>query len=390
MKILWTMSSVGLGHQVRDLVIIDKITENTDIKIDLLVPAPNTDKIPKKYNVLEESYMLKGSGRVYYQVFEKCRDKFDLLNFIKEDAKFHQHDFAVTAAVLNTNQYSAIVGDEAFWLLSGFGMKWDKKRIPFIYITDFITMKAMDRSLSKKLFAWYKNWQFSMSGNVSDLSLFIGSINDIPDKKFGCFLPHQRQWAARYFQFIHPVLRLDQNLLEDQSRLRKRLHLPINKEIYLAVISGVGNYTDLQQLISQTFKRLKMTAPEAYFIVVSPQKNGVYCDEHFAYLDNLDLYFKAADFVITQTGYGKIVELSALNKPFISIPLDYHFEQEYLLRLRIDNYQIGSQILLRKANPEFLLNEINKQKERANSNIVVDDGTEAAKIIVDFVEKRQK
>jgi hypothetical protein len=45
---------------------------------------------------------------------------------------------------------------------------------------------------------------------------------------------------------------------------------------------------------------------------------------------------------------------------------------------------------LRKANPEFLLNEINKQKERANSNIVVDDGTEAAKIIVDFVEKRQK
>jgi UDP-N-acetylglucosamine:LPS N-acetylglucosamine transferase len=45
-------------------------------------------------------------------------------------------------------------------------------------------------------------------------------------------------------------------------------------------------------------------------------------------VDGLHRYFAASDFVITQSGYGKTSELSAIGVPFIAIPLDYHFEQD--------------------------------------------------------------
>ena len=173
MEILWTLSSVGLGHLISDIAIVEKMQEISDAKVDFLVPGPITDKVPDKYHVLYESNLLKGSGNAYYKVFKKCKDKFDLISFIREDSKYYKHDFEITINVLKKNGYSALVGDEAFWLLSGFGRRWAKKEVPFIYITDFIGMKAMDGSIFKKIYIWNKNLQFTMSGNIPDLSIFV-------------------------------------------------------------------------------------------------------------------------------------------------------------------------------------------------------------------------
>jgi len=384
MKILWTLSSVGLGHLMRDISIIEKILEISNLNIDLLVPKPALDKVPDKLNLIPESYKLKGSGNAYYKVFKDCKDKFDLINFIKEDSKHYKHDFKVTIDLINTKDYSMLIGDEAFWLLSGFGMKWAKKRIPFIYITDFIGMKAMDDSIRNKMYVWFKNMQFAMTGNIPDLSIFIGSPEEIPNERFGFLLPNQRKWAKKYYNFEKPILKMDSKVGYDKIDLRDKLNLPIDKKIYLSIITNTGDYFKLFKIIENTYEIIKKKFPDSYFIMIAPEKGSRKFINYYKYLNNLYKYFYASDFVITQTGYGKIIELSALRVPFISIPLDYHFEQEYIMNHRLNFYSTGKQVLLREISSEMLFDEINNFETKESRMLDVDDGTEVAKIIIDF------
>ena len=88
--------------------------------------------------------------------------------------------------------------------------------------------------------------------------------------------------------------------------------------------------------------------------------------------------------VVTQSGYGKVAELSALGIPFIAVPLDYHFEQEYLMAHRLDHYGAGKLITLRDYTPRHIA-EIVKQLMNTNpAKIEVDMGMEVAEIILNM------
>ena len=93
-RILWAASSVGKGHIMRDMAIV------------------------------KQSAQLLGSGKVYEEVFSDCVDEFNLISYIAADTKLHKHDFLVSTAAWEQTPYDGIVGDEAFWLLTGFASRW--------------------------------------------------------------------------------------------------------------------------------------------------------------------------------------------------------------------------------------------------------------------------
>jgi len=63
MKILWAVSSVGKGHIMRDLAIVNQLKISADVDIDWLAPDPAGNFLRDRgYNVLECSSRLAGSG----------------------------------------------------------------------------------------------------------------------------------------------------------------------------------------------------------------------------------------------------------------------------------------------------------------------------------------
>ena len=202
MKILWAVSSVGKGHVIRSLTIAGKLKSMSDADIHWLVPAPAEPFMQQRgCNVLPISSRLDGSGKAYDQVFADCTDEFNLMDYIRVETKLHKPDFMVSREAWENTAYDVIVGDEAFWLLSGFSSKWGQKPAPFVFITDFIGTRAMRRRISDILTAWKNNLGFSFSYMGPDRYIFIGSPEEIPDESFGPFLPNRRQWAQKALLF---------------------------------------------------------------------------------------------------------------------------------------------------------------------------------------------
>ena len=171
-SVLWATSSVGKGHVIRDIAIAKQLQRLAEVDVDWLVPDPAREFMLKRgHRVLDSSAELLGSGRSYVRVFADSTDEFNLIRYILAEGKLHKHDFLVSSRAWERGSFDVIVGDEAFWLLSGFAAGWKPKPAPFVFITDFIATKAM-RPRPRDLFvSWFSNFKFSMSHRSPNLYL---------------------------------------------------------------------------------------------------------------------------------------------------------------------------------------------------------------------------
>jgi hypothetical protein len=383
-RILWAVSSVGKGHIMRDMTIVKQLHALADVRVDWLAPDPGREFMGSRgYHVLDNSTQLLGSGKVYTQVFSSNVDEFNLIPYILADTQLHKHDFSVSAKVWKQTTYDVIVGDEAFWLLSGFASHWESKPAPFIFITDFIGTKAMQPRIRDMLVAWYNNLKFTMSHWGPDRYLYIGSAQEIPDERLGFALPRCRVWAEKHCEFVKPIVNFDVKALPDKQTLRKQLGLPQEIHLFLATVGPQGDFAHRIKKIEAIFKVLRIDFPKAHFILVCPNKGTQPWIQYELYLEGLYQYFAAADFVITQSGYGKIIELSAVGTPFIAIPLDYHFEQEYVMRHRLKKYGTGQLVTLRDHTPQQIAALVQQLLDKKVTRIEVDDGRDVARNILE-------
>jgi hypothetical protein len=389
MRILWAVSSVGKGHIMRDIAIVSQIRRLTDCEIDWLVPDPGGEFMRHRgYNVLESSGQLSGSGKAYAQVFNGTTKVFNLMRYTKADTRLHKHDFVVSKKAWQDKAYDVIIGDEAFWLLTGFASRWAKKPAPFIFLTDFIGVKSLQPGMKDNLFAWYNNLKFSMSFMGPDIYIYIGEAEEIPDEKMGFLLPNRRSWAMRHCRFVRPIVNFDPAALPSKITLREQLGLPVNKILFLATVGPEGNYKKRTTDIEAVLELLRRDYPEAHFILVCPETGKKDWIKYCGYMDGLYRYFAAADFVLTQSGYGKVAELTALGIPFIAIPLDFHFEQEYIMAHRLNHYGVGRIMTLRNNSPQAFHAMVQQHMGQEVHRVPVDNGTEVARIILEAAKKK--
>lgn len=382
-RILWAVSSVGRGHIMRDMAIVRQLRRLADVEVDWLVPDPGRDFMGARgYRVLEPSADLLGSGKVYGQVLSDCVDEFNLIRYVRADTRLHKHDFLVSAQAWEHTSYHGIVGDEAFWLLTGFAARWATRPAPFIFLTDFIGTKAMRPRLRDIWVAWYKNFQFTMSHRGTDRYLYIGSPEEIPDERLGVGLPSRSAWARRHCEFVRPIADIDPAVSPDRPSLRQHLGLPREDYLFLATVGPQGDFRQRMAIIEAIFEILRAEF-EAHFVLLCPEPGERPWIQYARYLEGLPRYFAAADFVITESGYGKIVELSAIGTPFIAYPLPYHFEQEYVMRHRLDTYGTGHLVTLRDHTPQEIAAQVGRRLGTQAAPIDVDNGEEVARIILE-------
>jgi hypothetical protein len=373
---------------MRDIAIAGRLQGMADIEIDWLIPDPGGEFMRHRgYHVLDYSGQLSGSGKAYAQVFDGRTNAFNLMRYIKADTRLHKHDFLVSKKAWKDKAYNVIVGDEAFWLLTGFASRWAKKPAPFIFLTDFIGVKSLQPSKKDNLFAWYNNLKFSMSFMGPDIYIYIGEAGEIPDDKMGFLLPNRRSWAKHHCRFVMPIVNFDPATLPGKSTLREQLGFPVNKILFLATVGPEGDYKKRTTAIEAVLEFLRRDYPDAYFILVTPEAGKKDWIQYHGYLDRLYKYFAAADFVLTQSGYGKVAELSAIGIPFIAIPLDFHFEQEYVMTHRLEHYGVGRIVTLRNNSPQAIAAIVLQHMGQEVHRVAVDNGAEVARIILEAAKK---
>jgi predicted glycosyltransferase len=201
-------------------------------------------------------------------------------------------------------------------------------------------------------------------GRLRDRSIFVGDPDDIVDAGFGPGLPSIRSWTEQNFDFAGYVTGFEP---VDREAVRDRLGYPRDALICVVTVGGSGVGSSLLHRVLDAVPLVRRDLPELRFVVVTgpridprslPERDGV---EVRGYLPDLHHHLAAADLAITQGGLTTCMELTAQRVPFIYVPLEHHFEQNFHVRARLDRYHAGHHLSYAEAsNPQLLTETIAK------------------------------
>lgn len=192
----------------------------------------------------------------------------------------------------------------------------------------------------------------------------MGDPDDIVDASFGPGLPSIRSWTEDNFDFAGYVTGFEP---VDREAARHRLGYPQDALLCVVTVGGSGVGSPLLHRVLDAVPLARRDLPELQFVVVTgpridprslPDRDGVTVH---GYLPDLHQHLAAADLAITQGGLTTCMELTAQRIPFIYVPLEHHFEQNFHVRARLDRYNAGHHLSYAEAsNPQSLAEAIAK------------------------------
>ena len=158
--------------------------------------------------------------------------------------------------------------------------------------------------------------------------------------------------------------------------------------------TGVGRH--LLERIAQAFPRMKREVPELCLVLVAgprlspdifPRIDGL---EVKPYVHNLFEHLACCDLALVQGGLSTCMELVALHRPFLSFPLQRHFEQCVHVRRRLGNYDADFSVPYREITPESLAERALATMHRPvrYKAVETDGAARAARRIAQVLENR--
>jgi hypothetical protein len=254
--------------------------------------------------------------------------------------------------VVRDTSYDVWVGDEC-WEIDYFLHENPERKIaPYVFMTDVIGFLPTDPGDPREaeLCADYnadsieKRERFP---RLRDLSMFVGSFDELPDLSFGPGLPGIRSWSSRWFTSVPYVLPFNPAAYRDRARLRGRLGYPQDQPLLVAAVGGTAAGVSLLELTCDAFARLRKQVPDARMLLVTgpridprllPDTEGM---DKRGYVPDLFEHLACADAAIVQGGLSTTMELVATGRPFIYFPLRRHWEQQHFVTHRLNHYRAG-------------------------------------------------
>jgi predicted glycosyltransferase len=195
---------------------------------------------------------------------------------------------------------------------------------------------------------------------VRDAAIFVGNPDDVTDLPFGPGLPRIREWTDRNFAYSGYALPFDPKVFADTEKLREQLGYGMAEKILVASVGGTAVGKRLLDKIAQAFPRMKREVPELRMVLVAgprlsteafPRMEGL---EVKPYVHNLFEHLACCDLALVQGGLSTCMELVATRRPFLSFPLERHFEQNVHVRRRLANYGADRALAYSGLTPELL------------------------------------
>lgn len=357
-KVLFISGSLGLGHVTRDLAIARELRRHDpELEISWLAAPPAAQLIEAGGERLLPQAGWFGNLSLDAESLSKAF-RLDLVQYSSRARGAWHANVAVFQEVVRRDSYDLVIGDETYEISIALKRRPALKRFPFVMIYDFVGLDAMSRSPFERFGVYLWNRMWARPG-VADLSLFVGEIEDVPDRPFGFRLPNRRQWARAHYTFIGYILPFDSQDCNDRTRLRAELGYG-PEPLIVCSIGGTSIGKELLELCAQALPFIRERVPDARMLLVcgprlAPEtlkvSPGV---EIRGYVPALYRHFAVCDLAIVQAGGASTLELTALRRPFLYFPIEGHCEQELGISERLARHRAGERLVFSQTQPSSL------------------------------------
>jgi pimeloyl-ACP methyl ester carboxylesterase/predicted glycosyltransferase len=363
-KALFISSPIGLGHVQRDLAIARELRKlQPDLDIDWFTVDPAARYLEQEgERVHPITKRLANESRH----FEHVAGEHDLHAFfaLRTMDEIMVNNFMTFADLMEEQHYDLVIGDESWDVDYYYHENPELKRQPFVFLTDFVGCLPMGDDEREAFLCADRNADdiehVARFPYVRDAAIFVGNPEDVTEDPFGPGLPRIREWTDRNFAYAGYTLPFDPKDFADTEKLRARLGYRRDEKIAIAAVGGTNVGRHLLGRIAEAFPRMKRQVPELRLVLVAgprlspdafPRVEGL---EVRPYVHNLFEHFACSDLALVQGGLSTCMELVATRRPFLSFPLQRHFEQCVHVRRRLANYGADFAVPYRDLTPESL------------------------------------
>jgi pimeloyl-ACP methyl ester carboxylesterase/predicted glycosyltransferase len=400
-KALFLSSPIGLGHVQRDVAIARELRKlQPDLEIDWFTADPAAG-----YLVHEGERLHPITSRLANESrhFEEVAGEHDLSAFfaLRTMDEIMVSNFMTFVDLMEAEHYDLVIGDEAWDVDYYYHENPELKRQPFVFLTDFVGCLPMDHDDEREAFLCADRnaddiEHVARFPYLRDAAIFVGNPEDVTDEPFGPGLPRIRDWTDRNFSYSGYALPFDPAALADVDRLRERLGYRRDERIAIASVGGTSVGRSLLDKIARAFPRMKRQVPELRLIMVAgprlapeslPRHEGL---EVRTYVHNLFEHLACCDLALVQGGLSTCMELVATRRPFLSFPLQHHFEQCIHVRRRLSNYDADHSCDYRTMTADALADRALEAMHRRvrYAPVETDGAARAARRIADVLANR--
>jgi pimeloyl-ACP methyl ester carboxylesterase len=348
-RALVVSSPIGLGHAWRDIAIVEELRRlRPGLEIEWLAQDPVThvleacgETIHPASELLagESAHIAAAASGHELPVFDAWREMDEILvaNFML----FHD--------VVREGHYDLWIGDEAWEVDYFLHENPELKSAPYCFLTDFVGWLPQPEGGEREahLTADYNAEMIrhvERFPGVRDLALFVGDPDDVVPERFGPGLPGIREWTEANFAFCGYVLPGHQAALPPRSHLRAEFGWADDETVVVVAVGGSGVGSDLltraveaHHLLARRVDRLRTV------LVAGPRIDPAGFDapdgvEVLSYVHAAGRMLAASDTALVQGGLTTTMELVAAGRPFVSVPLRGHFEQNGHVAHRLRRY----------------------------------------------------
>ena len=375
-KALYLSSPIGLGHARRDVAIADQLRLlRPDLQVDWLAQDPVTRLLRHRGESVHpaSAWLANESAHVEHESGEHDLHAFQAIRRMDE---IFVNNFMVFADVVRDGGYDLVVGDEAWDVDYFLHENPELKTFAFAWMTDFVGWLPMPDggAAEAALTADYNAEmieQRTRFSRVRDRSVFVGEPADVVDRDFGPGLPGIREWTMEHYDFSGYVTGFDPPSVARSDDLRRELGVTPQQRLCLVTVGGSSVGTSLLHTVLRAVPAIRRLVPDLEIVLVTgpridpaslPTVPGVHV---VGYVPDLYRHLAACDVAVVQGGLTTCMELTALRKPFVYVPLRHHFEQTFHVRHRLDRYEAGRFLDYEDAlDPDKLADAIAKECTR--------------------------
>ena len=302
------------------------------------------------------------------------------------------NNFMVFDEVVAETPYDLVVGDEAWDVDYFLHENPELKRFAFAWMTDFVGWLPMPDGGARRGSA---DRRLQRRDDRAAGPLRPGArpvdLRRQPRRRRRRVLrsraarhPRLDRGELRLRRLRHRVRRRPDE--EESARLRERLGYGQDDLLCLVTVGGSGVGETLLRRVLDAVPLARRLVPELHFLVVTgpridpaslPRRRGATVR---GYLPDLHRHLAACDLAVVQGGLTTCMELTASRRPFLYVPLQHHFEQNFHVRHRLEHYGAGRCLAYDEArDPDVLAEAIAKTaREQVHYRAVETDGAATA------------
>jgi pimeloyl-ACP methyl ester carboxylesterase/predicted glycosyltransferase len=368
-RALYISSPIGLGHAQRDVAIADELRKlHPDLELDWLAQHPVTAVLEARGERIHPAskHLANESGHIESECAEHDLHCFQAIRRMDE---ILLANFMVFHDLVRDEHYDLWIGDEAWELDYYLHENPEQKCAAYVWLTDFVGWLPMPDGGDREAYV-AADYNAEMIEHIArfprvrDRAIFVGNAGDIVPEAFGSDLPRIRDWTEDHFEFAGYVTGFDPAEFADREALRAELGYAPDEQVCIVTVGGSGVGGDLLRRVIEAFPAAKDRVPALRMVVVAgpridpatlPRAEDL---EVRRYVHELYRHLAACDLAVVQGGLTTTMELTANRRPFLYFPLGHHFEQNFHVRHRLEQYRAGRCMAFDESTPDTIAEAI--------------------------------